>query len=80
MCEFIHLIEADTYDEWRNASRTWRDVRACLCAYGVMWGRIRTGASEFPRMNFYLRESSHMKRQRGGGLAIGHRHWTHMLS
>jgi len=80
MCEFIHVIQADIYDEWRNAGRTWRDVRACLCAYGVMWDRIRTDASEFLRMNFYSRESSQMKRQRGGGLAIGQRHWTHTLS
>ncbi|CAK0874152.1 unnamed protein product [Prorocentrum cordatum] len=80
MREFIHVLEADTYDEWRSAGRTWRDVRACLCAYGAMWDRIRTDASEFLRMNFYLREPSPMKRQRGGGLAIGQRHWAHMLS
>eukprot|EP00959_Pyramimonas_sp_CCMP1952_P287066 6003221-Pyramimonas_sp.AAC.1 len=24
MCEFIHVLEADTYDDWRNADRTWR--------------------------------------------------------
>eukprot|EP00959_Pyramimonas_sp_CCMP1952_P196371 4105727-Pyramimonas_sp.AAC.1 len=45
MCEFIHVLDADISDEWRSADRTWRDVRACLCAYGVMWDRIRTDAS-----------------------------------
>eukprot|EP00959_Pyramimonas_sp_CCMP1952_P212216 4440688-Pyramimonas_sp.AAC.1 len=45
MCECIRVVDADIYDEWRNADRPCRDVRACLCACGVMRGRIRADAS-----------------------------------
>ncbi|CAK0895463.1 unnamed protein product [Prorocentrum cordatum] len=61
MCEFIRVVDAEIYDEWRNAARPWRGVRACLCAYGVMWDRIRADASGFLRMSFCFRESRKMK-------------------
>eukprot|EP00959_Pyramimonas_sp_CCMP1952_P155194 3247200-Pyramimonas_sp.AAC.1 len=40
------LYESPAGVQWGSADRTWRDVRACLCTYGVMWDRSSRGATE----------------------------------
>eukprot|EP00959_Pyramimonas_sp_CCMP1952_P391410 8202724-Pyramimonas_sp.AAC.1 len=62
--DFMSILRADSHEEISSTQRTWRDHHMTAVAYGPLWDRLRTDASECLRGMFRFQEASQVKRRR----------------